>query len=92
MPRWRSWSLNLADICHKSLRFLALSLILVYRATFRGLFGGICRFQPTCSHYAEEAFKHHPPIKAFRLTLWRLLKCHPLGPFGYDPVPRKEPS
>lgn len=90
MSRWRTWSPNSAGSCAKLIRAVALFLILVYRATFRGLLGGVCRFQPTCSHYAEQAFQTHPPLQAFWLSLKRLLKCHPLGPFGFDPVPSAE--
>jgi putative membrane protein insertion efficiency factor len=66
-----------------------LLLLNFYRAGFSGLVGGICRFEPSCSCYAHQAFTIHPPMKAFVLTLKRLLKCHPLGPFGFDPVPAK---
>lgn len=48
-----------------------------------------CRFQPTCSAYAKQAFLLHGFIKGGKLTLKRLLKCHPWGGFGYDPVPEK---
>ena len=45
-----------------------------------------CRFYPTCSEYALEAFERFGVIKAFCLTLWRFLRCNPLFPGGYDPV------
>lgn len=46
-----------------------------------------CRFQPTCSTYAIEALRRHGPIKGMYLAIRRLLRCHPWGGSGYDPVP-----
>ncbi|MCX8020089.1 MAG: membrane protein insertion efficiency factor YidD [Chitinophagaceae bacterium] len=46
-----------------------------------------CRFTPTCSEYAITALKKYGMLKGLRLTLRRLLRCHPWGGSGYDPVP-----
>ena len=46
-----------------------------------------CRFEPTCSNYALEAFKKHGPFKGLYLTIKRIIKCNPYHEGGYDPVP-----
>lgn len=46
-----------------------------------------CRFTPTCSQYGIEAFRKYGPLKGGWLTLRRILRCHPWGGSGYDPVP-----
>ena len=46
-----------------------------------------CRYTPTCSEYAVQALKKHGPIKGLYLAVKRLLRCHPWGGSGYDPVP-----
>lgn len=46
-----------------------------------------CRFTPTCSQYALEALRKHGPIKGLWLAIRRILRCHPWGGSGYDPVP-----
>ena len=46
-----------------------------------------CRFTPTCSQYALEALRRHGAFKGSWLTARRLLRCHPWGGSGYDPVP-----
>ena len=64
-----------------------LSLIWLYRVAFSPLFAGACRFQPSCSHYAEEAIRLHGPGRGILLATRRLLRCHPFGGSGYDAVP-----
>ena len=49
-----------------------------------------CRFIPTCSNYAKEAILTYGSIKGTYLAIKRVLRCNPLGPSGYDPVPLKK--
>jgi len=46
-----------------------------------------CRYHPSCSHYAITALRRHGAIKGSWLALKRLLRCHPWGGLGFDPVP-----
>ena len=46
-----------------------------------------CRYTPTCSCYALEAFEKRGFFVGFALTVWRILRCNPFSPGGYDPVP-----
>ncbi len=68
-------------------KFLFLGFIQTYRLFFSNIFGGSCRFYPSCSVYGEEAFKEFGFFKALTLTLKRVLKCYPFGPKGFDPLP-----
>jgi putative membrane protein insertion efficiency factor len=58
-----------------------------YRLFLSPWFGMNCRFQPTCSAYALEALEKHGAIRGSWLALRRILRCHPGGGSGYDPVP-----
>ena len=64
-------------------------LVRAYQVTLSPLFGDCCRFEPSCSVYMIEALKTHGAIKGVLLGLWRLMRCHPFGKYGYDPVPPK---
>ncbi len=55
-----------------------------------GNFHGYCKHIPTCSNYAYEAIDTYGVFKGGFLSIKRILKCRPLGSFGYDPVPKKE--
>ena len=50
----------------------------------------LCRFQPTCSEYAKESINTYGSIKGSFMAIKRILRCNPLGSYGYDPVPLKE--
>ena len=58
-----------------------------YRLIFSPWVGHNCRYQPTCSAYALDALARHGGIKGGWLSLKRMLRCHPWGKDGYDPVP-----
>ncbi|PKO16898.1 MAG: membrane protein insertion efficiency factor YidD [Chloroflexi bacterium HGW-Chloroflexi-10] len=46
-----------------------------------------CRFYPSCSHYGYQAIYRHGAFKGFFMAVWRVLRCNPFNPGGYDPVP-----
>ena len=69
------------------MRALALIAIRAYQHLLAPLLGGGCRHLPTCSHYAAEAISRHGVARGTALALRRLLRCHPLGTRGFDPVP-----
>ena len=61
--------------------------IRAYQAVLAPVFTGCCRFEPSCSNYCIEALRVHGPLRGLWLGLRRLLRCHPYGAFGPDPVP-----
>ncbi|HWR72856.1 MAG TPA: membrane protein insertion efficiency factor YidD [Nitrospirota bacterium] len=63
-----------------------LFLIRFYRRFVSPLFPPSCRFVPTCSEYAMEAFQRKSVLRALWLTVVRVMKCNPWHPGGYDPV------
>ena len=65
----------------------AIALIRAYQLCLSPFLGPRCRFQPTCSEYARQAIETHGLPRGFGMSLRRLLRCHPLGPSGWDPVP-----
>lgn len=80
---WQAWYRVLCRL----FSCLLLLPILFYQRCISPLLGPSCRFTPTCSQYAVEAIKKHGPFKGLYLTIRRLLRCHPWGGSGYDPVP-----
>jgi hypothetical protein len=64
-----------------------LLLIFLYQNLISPILGPRCRFTPTCSQYSAEALKKHGPIRGIWISLTRILKCHPWGGKGFDPVP-----
>lgn len=66
---------------------VALTAIRLYQLVLSPIFGGQCRFYPSCSCYTLEAIARHGALKGAFLGIKRLLKCHPFNPGGVDLVP-----
>jgi putative membrane protein insertion efficiency factor len=66
-----------------------LVLIRGYQLTLSSVMGRHCRHLPTCSQYAYEAIAHHGGWAGFWLSWFRVLRCHPWGRAGFDPVPER---
>lgn len=75
----------LSDFCKK----ICFALIRFYQKFISPFSPGCCRFRPTCSQYTLEAIQKHGVIKGIWLGIKRILRCHPWGGSGYDPVPEK---
>lgn len=69
-------------------RLLALVLIRLYQATLSKILPpNTCRFYPSCSHYGYQAIYKYGLLKGGIMAIWRILRCNPFHPGGYDPVP-----
>ena len=76
-------------IIRKVISWPFILLIRFYQVCISPLKPASCRFSPTCSQYALEAFRRHGPVKGLMLTGWRILRFNHWGGSGYDPVPEK---
>ncbi len=72
----------------KLLVLLVRGLIWVYRHSLSYFIGRQCRFDPSCSAYADEALVRHGFWRGGVLAFRRIGRCHPWGGSGYDPVPK----
>ncbi|MCP4653436.1 MAG: membrane protein insertion efficiency factor YidD [Candidatus Omnitrophica bacterium] len=68
------------------MRWLALFLIAFYQKISTLFLPARCKYLPTCSQYAKEAFSQYSFLKAGRLTFYRILRCNPWARGGYDPL------
>ena len=69
-------------------RWVILALIRGYQMSLsRTLPPNTCRFYPSCSHYGYQAVYKYGAIKGSLMAIWRVLRCNPFHPGGYDPVP-----
>lgn len=73
----------------KSIKIGLLLIIRLYQRLISPFIGSVCRFYPSCSHYAVESITTHGSTKGIFLTVRRLLRCQPLAKGGVDLVPKK---
>lgn len=66
---------------------IAILFVKFYQAAIRPLLPNSCRYTPSCSQYSIEAINKYGALKGSWLGLKRILRCHPWGGHGYDPVP-----
>ena len=71
---------------------MAIAVVRAYQVTLGVWIGGRCRFYPSCSAYAVDAFARHPFRRALGMTIRRVGRCHPWGGHGVDPVEDPEPA
>lgn len=69
------------------MKYLLLLLIRSYQILLSSWLPPSCRYTPSCSEYAQKAIIKYGIIQGFYLTVRRLLRCHPWGGSGHDPVP-----
>ena len=67
-----------------------IAFIRFYQGAVSPLLAPSCRYTPSCSQYGIEAIQIHGALKGVYLTCRRVLRCHPWGRHGHDPVPEKE--
>jgi putative membrane protein insertion efficiency factor len=68
-------------------KLICIGLIRLYQYGISPILPRTCRYAPSCSEYAREAIERHGAICGCWLAARRLLRCHPWGGHGYDPVP-----
>ena len=81
---------SLSSLLHplsKALTWLLLIPVYFYQRCISPFTLSACRYTPTSSEYARQALIKHGPVKGLWLAVKRILRCHPWGGSGYDPVP-----
>ncbi len=73
----------------KFLKNILISPLIIYRYFISPLYPPCCKFVPSCSSYALEAYQNYNVIKASWLVFKRLIKCHPFSKGGFDPLLKK---
>ncbi len=71
-------------------KFVTLHVLRFYKRAISPLLPPACRYLPTCSEYAMDAVERYGVVRGGWMALVRILRCHPFGGSGYDPVVRPE--
>jgi len=72
------------------MKSMLIGLVRGYRRAISPVLPPLCRYEPTCSRYMEEAIQVHGPLRGSWMGLKRLARCTPWGGSGYDPVPHRD--
>ena len=75
---------------YKILIYPLIFIIKIYQFIFSPLIGKNCRYLPTCSEYAIESLKLHGLLRGSFFAIRRILRCHPFGGHGFDPIPKRK--
>jgi len=75
---------------NKILIYPLIFIIKIYQFIVSPLIGQNCRYLPTCSEYAIESLKLHGLLRGSFFAIRRVLKCHPFGGHGFDPIPKRK--
>jgi len=75
---------------NKILIYPFIFIIKIYQFIFSHLIGKNCRYLPTCSDYTIESLKLHGLLRGSFFAIRRILKCHPFGGHGFDPIPKRK--
>lgn len=73
-------------------RRVLVALVRGYQLLFSAWIGPVCRYHPSCSHYALQALRQHGALGGSSLAAWRVLRCNPWSAGGDDPVPAQHPA
>lgn len=68
-------------------RNICVAILTAYRKVISPLYGDVCRYYPSCSHYTLQAIQHHGVIRGVALGSWRIARCHPWAEGGIDDIP-----
>lgn len=71
------------------MKYILIGLIKLYRITLSERLPRLCRFTPSCSQYALTAVSRFGAVKGGFLAFWRICRCNPYSPGGWDPVPEE---
>lgn len=80
----------MVSIFSRMMRGVMTALIRFYQIVISPHIGNCCRFEPSCSQYFIEALRIHGVLKGAWMGVKRIMRCHPFGASGYDPVPEKK--
>jgi putative membrane protein insertion efficiency factor len=71
-------------------RNVCVVILRAYRTAISPLYGDVCRYYPSCSHYTLQAIQHHGVVKGIALGSWRIARCHPWAAGGVDDIPARK--